>query len=179
MDKLTKIVLSVLGVVIAIVVIVVIIVNIPRKNEDYDISMMHEVSVEDVIEMFEDGGTYVVMVGRDTCDVCTRLLPKMAEAQKELNYVTQYLDLLSINFKSDEWEVLASKLDMKSTQAISEDGSGPKVTNTYGYFIEKYGMAPTVIIIKGGKQTGGFIGGVDQTDLIGWLKVKISNNSNN
>ncbi len=177
MDKLTKIVLSVLGVITAIVVIIVIIVNIPKKNKDYDISMMHEVDVEDVLEMFEDGGTYVVMIGSDTCDVCTRLLPKMAEAQKELNYVTQYVDLLSIDFDSPAWEALASKLDMKSTQAVSEDGKGPKVTNTYGYFLENYGMAPTVIIIKGGKQTGGFIGGVDQTDLIGWLKVKIANNT--
>lgn len=177
MDKLTKIVLSVLGVITAIVVIIVIIVNIPKKNKDYDISMMHEVDVENVLTMFEDGGTYVVMVGSDTCDVCARLLPKMAEAQKELNYVTQYVDLLEIDFDSSAWQALSSKLDMKSTQAISEDGTGPKVTNTYGYFLENYGMAPTVIIIKGGKQTGGFIGGVDQTDLIGWLKVKIANNT--
>lgn len=177
MDKLTKIVLSVLGILIAIVLLVVIVVNIPKKNKDYDISMMHEVTVEDVIEMFDNGGTYVLMVGSDTCDVCTRLLPKMAEAQKELNYVTQYLDLFSIDFTSEAWKTLSAKLDMKSTQAISENGSGPKVTNTYGYFLENYGMAPTVVIIKDGKQTGGFIGGVDQTDLIGWLKVKVSNNT--
>lgn len=176
MDKFTKIVLSVMAVVIAIVVIVVIIVNIPRKNENYDISMMHEVTVSDILEMFEDGGTYVVMMGSDTCDVCERLLPKMAEAQKELNYITQYIDVLSIDFTSDEWKALSSKLDMKSSQAISEDNRGDKITNTYGYFLENYGMAPTVVIIKDGKQTGGFIGGVDQTNLIGWLKVKIANN---
>lgn len=175
MDKLTKIVLSVVAIVIILVIVLVIIVNIPRKNENYDISMMHEVTVNDILEMFEDGGTYVVMMGSDTCDVCERLLPKMAEAQKELNYITQYIDVLSIDFSSEEWKALASKLDMKSSQVIGETNKGDKVTNTYGYFLENYGMAPTVIIIKGGKQTGGFIGGVDQTDLIGWLKVKISN----
>ncbi len=177
MDKITKIVLSVLGILIAIVILVVIIVNIPKKNDNYDISMMHEVNTQDILGMFNDKGTYVVLFGNETCDVCERLLPKMAEAQKQLNYVTQYIDVLSIDFDSETWKALYDKLDMKSTQTMSEDGSGPKVTDTYGYFIQQK-MAPIVVIIKNGKQTGGFIGGVDQTNLIGWLKVKIANNTN-
>ena len=178
MDKLTKIVLSILGVLISLVILLVIVLNLPKNNkvdDEYDISMFHEVRVEDILGMFEDGGTYVVMVGSKRCDVCARLLPKMAEAQKELNYITQYLDIFSINFDGNAWKALAQKLNMKSTQAISENQSGRQETNTYGYFIENYMMAPTVFIIKDGKQTGGFIGGVDTTDLIGWLSIKLAN----
>lgn len=173
MDRFTKVVLSIVSILVLVIIIIVLIATSNKEN-DYDISMMKEVDVAGILDMFEDKGTYVLLMGSETCDVCKRLIPKMAEAQKELNYTTRYIDILSIDFESSTWAELEKKLDMKSTQTTTEDGTGEEITESYGYFIKNYAFAPTVIIIKDGKQTGGFIGGVEQDELISWLREKIS-----
>lgn len=172
MNKLTKITLFILA--FLVFLILVISLYATSKKDSYDISMMKEVEVEDILDMFQSGKTYVLLVGSSDCDVCAGLIPSMAEAQKEHNYITQYLDIMKVDFSSSAWQELVKKLDMKSEQTLSDDAKGEKITETYGYFLDNYAMAPTVIIIKGGKQTGGFIGGgVDEQDLIDWLGVKI------
>lgn len=175
MNKFTKITLIFLSFIVCFILVIVL-CNLPKK-EPYDISMMKEVNVNDILEMFDSGETCVLLIGSEDCDVCARLLPTMARAQKELNYITKYLDIMKVDFDSEAWKTLIQKFDMKSEQTISNDSSGEKVTETYGYFLDTYAMAPTVIIIKDGMQTGGFIGGgVDEEDLIGWLRVKIKDN---
>lgn len=174
MDRFTKIFLGVIFSFVVVILLVVLIATRPSKGEkEYDVSSMKIVTVQEIKEMFDDKGTYVLMFGEKTCEVCQKLLPKMVEAQKELNYTTRYIDILSIDFETNSWKAVEKLLDMKSTQTISEDGSGDTETNTYGYFLSNYAFAPTVVIIKDGKQVGGFIGGVAEEDLIPWLKVKI------
>lgn len=175
MDRITKIFLGIMGVLV-LVIIFITLVGTKAKNKDldnYDISSMKEVSVKEINEMFNDKGTYVLMFGASSCAVCQKLLPDLVDAQKELNYTTRYIDVLSIDYSSSSWKELSEHLSMKTTQKISEDDSGEEETNTYGYFLENYAFAPTVVIIKEGKQIGGFIGGVDTKDLIPWIRAKI------
>lgn len=174
MSKQVKILLPVI--LAAAALITMMIYFAPNKEEEngYDVSMMNEVNVEDILDMFESGKTYVVFVGRKGCSVCEKILPALEEAQKKNNYITQYLDLTKVDRSSEDWEKLVGRLIMRSTQTLGANGEGEEVTETYGYFLHYYGFTPTLIVIKDGKQTAGFIGGAPKDELVAWLTTKIN-----
>lgn len=173
MSKLTKIVLIVLGGLLALTILIAVITN--NKTEEtfeYDLSMFNEVNVSDVIQMFESGDTYVLFIGREDCEVCAHVIPGLKEAQRKNNLTVQYLDIKEA--LNDYYFIqLCDLLNMESTQTVTEDGSGDKETNTYGYFLSNYGMTPTIIIIKDGKQTGGHIGGAKTEEIVNWITDKV------
>lgn len=173
MNKLSKIFLGVIILVLIIVVIILLSNKETDQKDSYDVSTMKEVTVTDILRMFEDKKTYVVYIGWKDCDICLELLPALKTAQIELNYITQYLNIEKVDMSSEDWKLLVKKLSMQTTQTITEDGQGEPVTESYGYFLNEYGFTPTVIIIKNGKQTGGFIGNKSTDALIDWLKEKI------
>ena len=170
MSKFTK---TFLVIVTSILLIVILIALVKNKSQKYDVSMMNSVTVKDVLDMFDSKKTYVLFVGRKSCDVCIDILPALQESQIKNNYITQYLDIEKVDRNSDDWYELVSRLTMKSTQTLTEDGSGKEVTETYGYFLHNYGFTPTIVIIKEGKQSGGSIGGSDHKILVDWLTNKI------
>lgn len=172
MNKLSKIFLAVI--VILLGIILIIISQNPKEDNEYDVSTMNEVTVSDILKMFESKNTYVLYVGRKSCQVCVNILPALKEAQTKNNYITQYLDIEKVDRQSDEWYKLVEKLTMKSTQTTTEDGSGEEVTETYGYFLHHYGFTPTIIVIKDGKQVAGSIGGSQKDILVDWLTNKVS-----
>lgn len=135
------------------------------KENSYDISMMHQVGVQDVLDLFASKGTYILYIGHENCEVCLELLPTLQKAQIEKNYITQYLDITKIDFNNQIWLELVSKLDVKIT-SISE---GNRVTDTFGNFLNIKGTTPCVIIIKDGKQKAGFFGNKDLTTFKDWL----------
>lgn len=168
------------GIIASIVIVIIILIGViinyneTHKNDDeYDVSMMNEVSVSDILEMFDSKKTYVLYVGRKSCSVCIHMLKDLQDAQKQNNYITQYLDIEKVEFNSEEWQKLISKLTLQSSQSVKEDGSGEKVTETYGYFLDNYGFTPTIIVIKDGKQEAGHIGKFNDTDFNTWIKEKI------
>lgn len=174
MNKVSKIFLGII-IVLVFIIFAIVISNSNKENEvDYDISMMNEVTVKDILEMFDSKKTYVLYVGRKSCDVCVDMLPALKAAQKKNNYITQYLDIEKVDRSSEEWYDLVDKLTMKSAQTTTEDGSGEEITETYGYFLHHYGFTPTIIVIKNGKQTAGSIGGSEPQLLIDWLTNKVS-----
>lgn len=141
------------------------------NNEDteYDVSMMHAVGVSDVIEMFADGETYVLYIGRETCSVCHDLLPVLQEAQINNNYITQYLDISQVDRSSDDWERLVALLDVETTTTMDEEGVAEEVTDTFGYFLDAKGFTPCMIIIRDGKQVAGFFGSRSLEAYEDWL----------
>ncbi|MBE6148849.1 MAG: hypothetical protein E7167_05135 [Firmicutes bacterium] len=173
MNKLSKIFLAII---IALIFIIFVLAISNKKDDEveYDISMMNEVNVNDVLDMFDSKKTYVLYVGRKSCDVCVDMLPALNAAQKKNNYITQYLDIEKVDRSSSQWYDLVDKLTMKSTQTTTEDGSGEEITESYGYFLHNYGFTPTIIVIKDGKQTAGSIGGSEPQLLIDWLTNKVS-----
>lgn len=141
------------------------------KN-DYDISMMNEVSVSDVLNMFEDEKTYVLYIGRETCGVCKTVLPNLQSAQENLNYTTQYLDITKADRDSSDWAKLETLLDVKTTiNVTNSDGENEAKTESYGYFIGTYGYTPTLIIIDNNKMVAGHIGNISLEELESWLST--------
>ena len=68
---------------IAILCLVIFKNNNSSKKEDttYDVSMMNEVGVSKILDMFNSKKTYVIYVGRSSCSVCQKLLPALQQAQ--------------------------------------------------------------------------------------------------
>lgn len=140
-----------------------------NEDSDYDVSMMRTVGVNDVIDMFNDGETYVLYIGRETCSVCHELLPALQEAQINNNYITQYLDISQVDRSSAEWEELVELLDLETTTTMDEEGVAEEVTDTFGYFLNTKGFTPCMIIINNGKQVAGFFGSRSLEAFEDWL----------
>lgn len=142
-----------------------------KKNNDYDTSMMREVGVVDALELFNSSDTYVLYIGRETCDICHDLLPSLKEAQLNNNYITQYLDISKVDRDTDNWKKLMNLLDVETSTTMDggQDEAEEVVTNTFGYFINAKGFTPCVIIISDGRQVAGFFGDKDLVSLEDWL----------
>lgn len=134
------------------------------NSTNYDVSMMKEVDISDVLDMFKDTkGTYVLYIGRSDCSACITYLPSLQQAQANLGYTTQYLDLNKLDTKSSNYESLVSKLTLKYTMTIS----GTEQTETFGKWM---GYTPMTIIIKNGKMVDGEIGAITYDTLVDMLK---------
>ncbi len=139
------------------------------SKSDYDVSMMREVSVGDTLDLFKNDDTYVLYIGRQTCDICNDLLPKLQTAQRDNNYITQYLDISKIDRDGDNWKELVELLNVETDQTLTSDGSGESTKNTFGYFLNEKGFTPCVIIISNKKMVAGFFGDKELTTLEDWL----------
>ncbi len=139
------------------------------SESDYDVSMMRSVGITDVLEMFDDGGTYILYIGRATCSVCHDILPVLQEAQINNNYITQYLDISAVDRTSAEWDELMELLDVETTTTMDEDGTSEEVTNTFGYFLNAKGFTPCIILIRDGQQVAGFFGSKTLESYEDWL----------
>ena len=139
------------------------------EENAYDVSMMHEVGVSDIVDMFAQEGTYVLYIGRETCSVCHDLLPVLQEAQINNNYITQYLDITKADRTSNDWKTLVDLLDVETTTTMDEEGVTEDVTNTFGYFLDEKGFTPCVVIISEGKQIAGFFGTTSTISFEDWL----------
>jgi len=174
MNKLSKIFLGIIFFLIFIIVILLIVNSKENNSSKYDVSTMNEVSVSDIVAMFESDDTFVLFVGRKSCEVCVDIIPALKEAQLKNNYITQYLDIEKVDRSSEQWAQVVNRLTMKSTQTLTEDGSGEEITETYGYFLHNYGFTPTIVVIKEGKQIAGSIGGSEHDILVEWLTNKVN-----
>lgn len=109
-----------------------------ETNEDYDVSMMNSVNMNQLLDLFDSKETQVVYLGRSTCGYCVKFLPVLQQAQKDYGYTTNYLDITTV---SDE-EV--AKLKDKD--------------NDEKFLEENYGSTPMVILVKGGKMVDTWVG---------------------
>lgn len=170
--KKINLLLYILMVLVLVVGIICLVNGCSSKNSEdteYDVSMMHQVGVEDVLDMFDDNKTYVLYIGRETCSVCYDLLPVLQEAQLNNNYITQYLDITEVDRSSDSWKELVDLLDKETTTTLDEEGVSEEVTDTFGYFLDTKGFTPCTIIIQNGKQAGGFFGSASLVSFEDWL----------
>ena len=129
------------------------------ENTEYDISTFAILDLEKTLKLFDDKkGTYVVYFGRETCSACVKFIPTLKKMQEKYKFTPQYLDITTVNSKSDDFEKLMKKLNTKVTLTVN----GEKKTQEFGDF---YGYTPMVFIIKKGKYVDGFVGAYNETNF--------------
>ena len=125
-------------------------------SSNYDVSMMNSLSIGQVNDLFKDTKkTYVVYLGRSTCSACVSFLPTLQAEQSKYNYVTQYLDITTVDTSSADYTTLIGKLAVDKTINVN----GESKTDKFGSF---YGYTPMVFIIKDGKFADGIVGAYSQ-----------------
>lgn len=128
-----------------------------ETTNDYDVSMMNAVTVDQLVKLFDnEKKTYVVYLGRSTCSACVSFLPTLQSMQSKYNYITQYLDITTVDTSSNAYNTLISKLAVEKTITVN----GTEKTDKYGSF---YGYTPMVFIIKNGKFADGIVGAYSST----------------
>ena len=145
--------------------------NTTSSESDYDVSMMNQVNLKDVIELFDSKKQYVLYIGRSTCSSCKKFLPSLQAAQEEFGYTTQYLDITTIDGNSSEMKQFVKLLDLKTkVNVTNDDGDPEEVEDTYGNLLNEYGFTPVVIIINDGKMVAGNIGSMSTDAFQEFLK---------
>ena len=140
-------------------------------SKDYDVSEMNKVSVYDVVNMFQDKKTHILYIGRESCSVCKAILPNLQAAQDDLDYVTNYLDITTVDRSSADWNKVEKLLNLETSINVTDgNGESEVKTETFGYFIGKYGYTPSIIIIKNNKMIAGHIGNYSLDELLTWLQ---------
>lgn len=135
-----------------------------ESSANYDVSKMKELSLSDALGLFDNKDeTYVLYIGRPDCSACITYVPTLNEAQENLGYTTQYLNLNNIDTKSDDYTKFINKLSVKYTMSIS----GEEKTETFGTWM---GYTPMTIIIKDGKMVDGEIGAISYSTLVSLLE---------
>lgn len=118
--------------------------NNPQQEEptqadvDYDVSMFKEVSMDEVIDLFDSKDAKVIYIGRATCGYCVKFLPMLQQAQDEYGYQTYYYDM--------------DKLTDEDRQKIL------KKDNEDGFLEENFTATPMVLVVKDGELIGPWVG---------------------
>jgi len=169
-EKLYKLIIIALVLIgILFIVIVSIVISNNNKNEssdintteksNYDVSSFNILDLEKTLKLFDDKkNTYVVYFGRETCSACVKFLPTLKKMQEKYKFTPQYLDITTVNAKSDNFEKLMKKMNKETTLTVN----GEKKTQEFGEF---YGYTPMVFIVKKGKFVNGFVGAYGDTNF--------------
>ena len=128
-----------------------------QTQSDYDVSSFKTLSLAEVNRLFEDKkNTYVVYLGRSTCSACVSFLPSLKSMQSKYNYVTQYLDITTVDVNSDDYAKFISYLSKEVTLTVS----GETKTQSFGSF---YGYTPMTFIVSKGKFVNGIVGAYSES----------------
>lgn len=173
MNKLSKGLIWVCVCLLVIVFILITQIVVLKKNSKYDVANMNEINTTEFRYLFDQDDTYVVFIGRSDCSVCPSMATLLTNIQKENNFITQYLDITKVDRTSDTWLEIVKLLDKETSEYVTEDHTGDKETNTFGYFLDTYGFTPAVLIIKNGKLDDGFIGIAEESSFTNWIENKV------
>lgn len=140
-----------------VIIGVVLAVNANPKVETVDKSMFKVVSLKETLELFESDKPTLLVMSVDTCTATIDYVPYLQIAQAKGSYHTYYLDLNSIDTKSEDFKTLKEKLDLEYDFYGNVDKFSEFIENT-----------PSTVIIKNQKQVYGHIGSIN-TDTLGTL----------
>lgn len=123
--------------------------NETEETGEYDVSMFEEQTTTEALESIANGDTKIVYIGRSTCGYCVKFLPVLQKAQKNLNYITTYIDL---------------------TKMTSEDQTNLlNLDNEEGYISENFGYTPMVLIFRDGRFVNGWVGYSEYDSFVTFL----------
>ena len=126
--------------------------EVQDDSSSYDVSMFNELTIDDLVKLFDNKkDTYVVYLGRPNCSACVSFLPTLQDMQSKYGFVTQYLDIRTVDGTSSAYEKLLEKLDVTKTLNVN----GEEKTDSFGNF---FGYTPMVFVVSKGKFVDGFVG---------------------
>ena len=141
------------------------------STTDYDVSKMKQVNIEESIKLFDEKGTHVLYIGRETCSVCKQFVPILNEVQEDLNFTSYYLDVDTFadiwnSKKADTTEVkeLLKKVE-NLTDKMTIEATANGETGTLGELFIENGFTPALVVIQDGKVVEGFFGYRNATTL--------------
>ena len=126
-----------------------------ETTANYDVSTFNTLDLDGVLKLFDNNKTYVVYIGRSTCSACVSFLPTLKEMQSKYGYVTQYLDITTVDVNTDSFTKFEEKLSKKVSAKINGETKNESFSSYYGY-------TPMTFIIKDGKFADGIIGAASQ-----------------
>lgn len=137
-----------------IIVGIVLAVNNNPKVETVDKSMFKVVTLEETLKLFEKDEPTLLVMSVETCTATIDYVPYLQIAQAKGRYDTYYLDLNSIDTKSEDFKKLKEKLDLEYDFYGNVDKFSEFIENT-----------PSTVIIKNKKQVYGHIGSISTSTL--------------
>lgn len=153
---------AVYSVILACIIVLLIALKITSKPklETVDTSMFEVVTIKEALDLFESEEPKLLVMSVETCTATISYTPYLQIAQAKHGYKTYYLDLNTIDTKSEDFKLLREKLDFEYN-----------FRGTIGKFSEFIENTPSTVIIKNKKQVFGYIGSIDTNTLSTYVKL--------
>ena len=110
--------------------------NNENNAQDYDVSMFQEITVDDLVNLYNGEEKSLIYIGRPTCGYCVAFLPSLQQAQKDFGYQTYYYDIDKVtdeayatitglnDFMANNFGYTPMVIVVQNGQILSADGSG-------------------------------------------------------
>ena len=153
---------AIYAVILACIVVLAVAVFITSepKLETVDTSMFKVVTLQETLELFETDEAKLLVMSVPTCTATIGYTPYLQIAQAKHKYHTYYLDLTTIDTKSEDFKKLQKKLDFEYNFMGTIDKFSKFIENT-----------PSTVIIKNKKQVFGHIGSISTSTLETYVKL--------
>lgn len=115
------------------------------NNQDeieYDVSSFIEVNADELLELYDKEGYYLIYTGRSTCGYCVMYVPVLKEIQEKYDIDVYYLDITKVT--QDDYD---------------------KLTKVENLLTENFGTTPLTMVYKDGKYVDGTVGYVEASVL--------------
>lgn len=100
---------------VLLILVVVLLLVFKKKAEPekdaYDLSKVKEVSLDEVISLYDDIEPHVYIVARNTCSACQTFLPAVNEVIDKHHITVYYIDLLKIDYDTPQYAIFKTLLN--------------------------------------------------------------------
>lgn len=135
-----------------------------KKDEitetEYDVSMFNSIDATAFMSLLEDKEASLIYFGRETCTFCVQFLPVLQQAQTDLGYQMNYIDVSEIDTTTDDFESMIKIYDDMLDTYNEKNNSD---------YEELYGYTPAVLIVQDGKIKDIWIGYGNYDSYVEWL----------
>ena len=100
---------------VLLILVVVLILVFKKKEEpkkdDYDLSKVKIVTLDEVISLYDDVEPHVYIVARNTCSACQTFMPAVNEVIDKHHITVYYINLLDIDYDTPQYAIFKTLLN--------------------------------------------------------------------
>ena len=148
-----------------VIICVALFITHEEKKETVDTSMFQVLTLKGTLKLFETDEPKLLVISVSECTATIGYVPSLQIAQAKYGFTTYYLELDDLDYYSDDFQTLLSKLDMEY-----------RFQNKVDKFSKFIGSTPMTVIIKNKKMVHGYIGSMDTNTLYTITKLYGVNN---